>query len=78
MGELVMVGRAAQELAVSDKRAYEMCRTGILPPGVAIKMGRQWRVDMRALRQWIADGGQGLPGGWRKKPVAGVEGNCGR
>lgn len=59
---------AARMLYVSVGRAYELARTGILPSGVVVRLGRQIRFDEDALIEWIRAGGQALPGGWRRDP----------
>jgi excisionase family DNA binding protein len=66
MSELITVPEAAEILGLQVSRVYQMCRDGILPPGVAIRFGRQWRVDVDALEEFVRRGGQGLPGGWRR------------
>ncbi len=65
---LTTVEHGAQILGVSDGRLYEMVRTGLLPPGVAVHLGRQIRIDEDALTDWIKAGGQALPGGWKRVP----------
>lgn len=64
---LLTVPAAAHILTVKEGRAYEMIRTGLLPPGVVVHLGRQVRIDADALSQWISSGGQKLPGGWRRE-----------
>ena len=59
---LMTVKQVATMLQVSQERVYEMVRLGLLP---AVRLGRQLRVDEEALKNWIAHGGQALPGGWR-------------
>jgi len=54
-------------LDVGIQRFYELVRTGILPPGVVVRLGRQLRVDEDALIVWVRTGGQALAGGWRKE-----------
>jgi hypothetical protein len=65
---LITLADAAQRLCVSYDRACEMARTGILPPGVVVRLGRQIRVNPDALDAFITSGGQALPGGWRQEP----------
>ena len=67
MKRLETVQWAAGVLNVSPQRIYEMVRVGILPPGVAIRLGRQVRIDAEGLASWAARGGQTLSGGWRKR-----------
>ena len=57
----------AQILGIKEGRIYEMIRTGLLPLGVVVHLGRQIRIDEDALRAWIQAGGRALPGGWRRE-----------
>jgi excisionase family DNA binding protein len=61
---------AARRLNVSEQRAYQMAREGILPEGVVVRLGRQIRVDPDELECFIKNGGQALPGGWKKEKEA--------
>src|SRR5262245_7602487 len=63
MRQLLTVPQVAAHLAVSVPRVYELCRLGLVP-GV-VRLGRQIRLDARAVDEWIACGGRALPGGWR-------------
>lgn len=65
---LTTVKVAAEFLHVTEARVYELIRQGIIPPGVAVRLGRQVRLDAEALAEWIQHGGQSLPGGWRSNP----------
>jgi excisionase family DNA binding protein len=51
-------------LGVSEKRVYELVRTGLLP---AVKLGRQLRFRPSQVQAFIEAGGAALPGGWRKE-----------
>lgn len=66
--KLVDVDRVAEILSVSQARVYELARTGILPEGVVVRLGRQIRFDEDALIEWARAGGGCLPGGWRRNP----------
>lgn len=55
----------AELLDVSVARVYVLARSEILP---CVRLGRQIRFSEQALEQWIANGGQALPGGWRRDP----------
>ena len=63
--ELLTVPEVATQLRVSVPRAYQLAREGVLP---VVRLGRQVRIEEETLRKWVAQGGQGLPGGWRKEP----------
>jgi len=67
MTKLITATHAAEILNVSVQRIYELVRLRLLPPGVAVHVGRQVRVDESRLREWIAAGGSALPGGWRRQ-----------
>lgn len=58
----------AQEVATildtTSARVYALIRGGLLP---VVRLGRQIRISERALEEWIAHGGQALPGGWRRE-----------
>ena len=65
--KLLRISEVAQVLDVPLARAYEMAREGIIP---VVRLGRQLRVDPARFEEWIESGGQPLPGGWRREPVA--------
>ncbi len=67
---LIKAKEAAMALATTPQRVYELVRTGVIPPGVAVRLGRQVRFDDAALAEWIRKGGQALPGGWRHEVTA--------
>ena len=54
---LLKVSEAARILDVSEARAYELLRTGLLP---CVRIGRQIRLNPDRLREFIESGGQGL------------------
>jgi len=56
------VAEVARILDVSESRVYELIRQEILP---SVRLGRQIRVDKKALDEFIQGGGQALPGGWK-------------
>ena len=65
----LMTAKAAAEiLNVTEARVYELIRQGIIPAGVAVRLGRQIRIDTDGLSEWVRRGGQSLPGGWRANP----------
>jgi excisionase family DNA binding protein len=64
---LLRIPEVAARLDVTEARAYELARTGALP---SVRIGRQIRVSPDALGAWIENGGQPLPGGWRRDPEA--------
>lgn len=59
----------ARRLGVTPARFYELCRQKVLPLGVVVRLGRRIRVDPDALERFIAGGGQGLRGGWKRTAV---------
>lgn len=60
--KLLTIPEAAAILNVTEARAYELVRLGILP---ACRLGRQLRIDQAQLQEWIRNGGKGLSGGWK-------------
>ncbi|MBM3762425.1 MAG: DNA-binding protein [Acidobacteria bacterium] len=60
------VRRDHPALINSDQAGYRMIREGILPAGVVVRVGRRMLINADKLQQWIDNGGQALPGGWRK------------
>ena len=68
MAQLKPASFGAERLAVTLNRFYELVRQGIVPPGVVVRLGRQLRVHPERLEEFIARGGQALPGGWRREP----------
>lgn len=64
MGEsLLTLEEVSRKLSISYPRAAELARRGILP---VVHLGRQKRVDPATLQRFIENGGQALPGGWRR------------
>ena len=55
---LIRVPQLSRILDVSEWRAYEMIRSGILPRGVVVRLGRHIRLNEDRLSEWIAAGGQ--------------------
>lgn len=64
MPRLLRIAEVATTLQVTEARAYELLRLGLLPQ---VRLGRQVRISEDALTAWIAKGGQALPGGWRRR-----------
>ena len=52
--KLMTIPEAALVLAVTERRAYHLARSGQLP---VVYLGRQVRIDPEALREFIRDGG---------------------
>ena len=55
--KLLTVKEASAVLRVSPARLYELCRLQLVP---CVRLGRQVRIEQRALEEWIGNGGQGL------------------
>lgn len=62
--KLMSVREVSDLLKVKPHRIYEMVREGLLP---GVRLGRQVRISEDALRRWIQNGGQALPGGWKRE-----------
>lgn len=54
---LMKIQEVAEILDVTEDRAYQMAREGLLP---VVRLGRQIRIDQGRLQDWIDRGGQGL------------------
>lgn len=61
---LINVKQMAKLLGVSKHRVYEMAKKGLLP---VCRLGRQVRFDPVQIKEWLAQGGSPLPGGWKWK-----------
>lgn len=61
---LLTIEKVALRLGITEARGYELAREKILP---VVRLGRQVRVDPDALENFIKNGGQALPGGWKKE-----------
>lgn len=56
---MIRVPKAAQILDAPEWTVYDWVRRGVLPPGVAVRLGRSVRIDEEGLRAWVAAGGAG-------------------
>lgn len=63
MSRLLTIEEAAKELGIARDRLYFLTRHGLLP---CIHFGRAIRIDRLALDEWLRQGGQAWPGGWRR------------
>ncbi|WP_394513103.1 helix-turn-helix domain-containing protein [Priestia aryabhattai] len=61
--KLLKIVEVAKILNVTEARAYTMVREGLLP---VVRLGRHVRIDKEKLIGWIDNGGQSLPGGWKR------------
>jgi len=61
--KLLRLPEVAKILDVRQGRVYALAREGLLP---VIRIGRQLRVDPDKLQEWLDNGGQGYPGGWKR------------
>ncbi len=51
----------------SEQALYRAVREKLLPPGVAVRIGRRLLIDSEKLHVFLDNGGAALPGGWRKE-----------
>lgn len=65
---LLRVCETAIILGEKESRIYDLIRQGILP---ACHLGRQVRIDSKALEGFIENGGKALPGGWKRDDSCG-------
>lgn len=59
--------KTADLLGVTVQRLYDLVKHGVVP---SVRVGRRVMFDPDAIRDWIKAGGQSLPGGWRREPLA--------
>lgn len=67
---LKIITQTCREFPVAfttEQPLYRAVRENILPAGVAVRIGRRMLINADKLQQWIDNGGQVLPGGWRKE-----------
>lgn len=62
---LLTAAEVSEILQVKTPSVYSLARENRLP-GV-VRIGRLIRFDEDAIQQYIADGGQTLPGGWKRE-----------
>jgi excisionase family DNA binding protein len=62
--KLMAAEQVADLLGVGVHRVYELSRLNILPH---IRLGRQLRYSPKQIQNFIENGGQALPGGWRRE-----------
>ncbi len=70
--QLQSIQYACQRLNEKPQRIYNLIRENIFPDGVVVRLGRRIRIDPERLEEFIAGGGQALPGGWRKEDTGGA------
>lgn len=51
----------------TPQRVYTAVREGVLPIGVAVRLGRKILINEEKYQAWINAGGSALPGGWRRE-----------
>lgn len=62
---LIAAREAATVLGISEYQLYALAREGIVP---AVRIGRAVRFSPSALAEFVARGGKGFEGRWRKQP----------
>ena len=65
MKQLQAIDYAVQRTGLSAQSIYEACRQNTIPH---VRCGRRVLFDQDVLEAWIQEGGQALPGGWRREP----------
>jgi excisionase family DNA binding protein len=64
MSSLVTADWVAQRLGEPKHRIYRWARDGVIP---CVHIGRRMKFDREVIEEWIATGGQALPGGWKNE-----------
>ena len=67
MAQLLNMSEAERETGIRKDRLYRMCREQIFPKGVTVFLGRRIFLHRAALEEFLRNGGQKLPGGWRRE-----------
>ena len=62
--KLLRVGDTAKMLDLSEYQVLAYAREGIIP---SVRLGRQIRFSLAALDEFIATGGKGYKGGWKRE-----------
>ncbi len=63
MDRLLKVSELSEIFKVSEDRIYSLAREQIIP---SVRVGRSLRFSYNAIDKFIANGGKGLPGGWKQ------------
>ncbi|MEM7247941.1 MAG: helix-turn-helix domain-containing protein [Acidobacteriota bacterium] len=58
MQDLLTVKEVAKLLRLSPQTLYKMLENGEIP---ALRIGKQWRFESQAVRDWLANRGEGAP-----------------
>ena len=56
---------------ISARRAYQLARENVFPPGLVLTLGRRRYFDLEKLDSFLAEGGSGFAHGWRRRPPDG-------
>lgn len=62
--KMMTADEVAEVLSISKARVYDLTRQKLIP---SVRLGREVRFSPDALRAWIDQGGQALPGGWKQR-----------
>lgn len=62
---LIDAKAVAERFGLSNKAVYALARAGVLPG--TVRVGRSVRFRPDAIDQFIASGGAGYAGGWRRE-----------
>ncbi len=62
--KLLRVDAVAEMLDLPEDRVYALSREGILP---TVRCGRQLRWSLEQIQDFIASGGKGYAGTWRRE-----------
>lgn len=52
----------------SPSRVYTAIKEGVLPVGVAVRIGRKLFINETKYEAFVDAGGAALPGGWKRQP----------
>ena len=64
MDKLLGVNEVCEILKERPDQVYALARRGIIP---SVRLGRKVKFSEREIQEFIRNGGQALPGGWREE-----------
>jgi len=60
------IAETAQNYGLDQQHLYRLVNSGVIPAGVAIRMGRRWFIHRAHFVEWLEAGGAAYRGGWKK------------
>ena len=67
--QLQSISEAAEQYGLNSVQLYRLISSGIIPAGVAVRVGRRVFIHRNRFADWIESGGGAFEGGWRRESV---------